>query len=101
MLQVKRARRHENDLSNGKVMTFLNCLVLIAILYWTSGFWASIASQAAIQTVQAMNKAVVQTAGAMQTDKPDITEWTARPPFRLDDEDEVDEVDEDSTLDRL
>lgn len=98
MLQIRKVRRHESDSNNGKVMTFLNCLVLIAILYWTSGFWASIASQAAIQTVQAVNRAVVQTSGAMQTDRPDITEWTARPPFRPDDEDEVDE---DDTLDRL
>jgi hypothetical protein len=67
-------------------------------LYWTSGFWASIASKAAIQTIQAINRAVVQTAGAMQTDKPDITEWTARPSFRL--EDNEDEADE-GTLDRL
>jgi hypothetical protein len=44
-------------------------------------------------TIQAINRAVVQTAGAMQTDKLDITEWTARPSY----EDEADE----GTLDRL
>jgi hypothetical protein len=39
-----------------------------------------------------MNRIVVQTVGgAMQTDKPDFTEWTARPPFLLDDDDEADE----------
>ena len=32
----------------------------------------------------------------MQTDKPNFTEWTERPPFQLDDDN-----DEDDTLDRL
>ena len=50
------------------------------------------------QTVQVMNRAVVQTAGAMQTDKPNFAEWTPRPPFH---DDEDDEDDEDGTLDRL
>jgi len=60
--------------------------------------------QAAIQAVQAMNRIVVETAGAdMQTNKPDIAEWTARPPFRLNEE-EVDDEDDDiqgGHLDRL
>ena len=63
---------------------------------WTWGFWTPIASQAVIQSLQAMNRVVVQTAGAgIQTDEPNFTEWTARPPFRLDEDD--DEAD----LDRL
>ena len=41
----------------------------------------------------------MQTVDAIQTDKPDFTEWTGRPLFLLDDED--DEVDEVSTIDRL
>jgi hypothetical protein len=45
-----------------------------------------------------MNRAVVQTAGAMQTDKPNFTEWTASPSFRPDDDEEEDDGD---TLDRL
>ena len=44
-----------------------------------------------------MNRAVVQTAGAMQTDKPNFTDWTANPSFRFNDDEEGD----DDTLDRL
>ena len=43
---IKRAKWHpEDNLSNGKVVTILNCLVILAILNWTSGLWAPIASQ--------------------------------------------------------
>jgi hypothetical protein len=69
-------------------------LLIFAILNWTSGFWTPIASQAAIQTVQAMNR-VVQTAGTgMRTNKPNFTEWAGSPTFQFkDDEDEADEGD--------
>jgi hypothetical protein len=69
-------------------------LLIFAILNWTSGYWTPIASQAAIQTLQAMNR-VVQIAGAgVQTDRPDFTEWAVRPTFQFnDDEDEADEGD--------
>jgi hypothetical protein len=41
----------------------------------------------------------VQTVSAgMKTDKPNFTEWAARPPFRFDDEDEAGEGDD---IDRL
>jgi hypothetical protein len=69
-------------------------------LTWTSGYWAPIASQAAIQAVQAVNRIVV---ADMQTNKANITEWTSRPPFRLDEE-EADDEDDDilgGHLDRL
>jgi hypothetical protein len=49
--------------------------------------------------VQAINRVVVQTSGVVQTDKPDFTEWTARPPIDDDDEDET-EIGE-GILDRL
>jgi hypothetical protein len=76
--------------------------VILAILNWTSGYWTPIASQAAIQTVQAMNKIVVQTAGAGMkiTDKPNFTEWTARPPYQSESDDDDDDADE-TDLDRL
>lgn len=46
ILQIKRAKRHiENDWSNGRVITLLNWLLIVAILTWTSGFWAPIGSQ--------------------------------------------------------
>ena len=64
----------------------------------------SILKQAAIQAVQAMNGIIVQTAGAdMQTNKPNITEWTARPPFQIDEEEVYDEDDKNqgAYLDRL
>ena len=48
-----------------------------------------------IKAVQVTNRAIEQTA-SMQTDKPNFTEWTERPPFQLDDDN-----DEDDTLDRL
>jgi len=83
------------------------------MLNWTSGLWTPIVSQvrlvnfcnnmslnalqqAAIQTIQAMNRAVVQSAG-MQTDKPNFTEWAAHPPLGLDDDDD----DDDDSIDRL